>query len=400
MQRCFELLPEIVQIIYAKVKSSPTVESFLDALRQLLDELEHDKETSDAFACFIGKLNGHERRSLEHFQEVAKWVEKMLTRLASGNSKGAQDVKRLTESLKCYTIFNNDHLSSRINLLRRCSSAFVKYGDFSLFEDWGRCVIETSNISFTKEADPLKGCQFSEIILPDSDEGIRLREALGHGFIDAQLDLSGCSDTQMYTFRIGLIENIMPEAIEENLCKISGKPHCAVTGLNNPVLLLKHLLYHSYWREWMAEDVKKTDEQMHSLENENQNIFLSQNYFKSLLTSDINSVREELLNSIDRFLILILEEVYVRKCNDKERAIKYAYRKIKEKLFIKEYEQRCDYTYDEVVESIMTEVDLGGLTFNVQRQNCLDACKKFAKQHGWLPKRKKTQEKRVDPTRW
>lgn len=403
MQKCFEHLPEIVKIIYAKVKSSPTVESFLDALRQLLDELEHDKDTAHAFEYFIGKLNGHERRSLEHFQEIAKWIEQMLTRLATGNSMGAQDVRRVNEHQKLYisyTKFGNDYLSSRINLLRRCMSAFVKYGDFSLFEKWARCSVETSKISFTKEKDPLKACQSPEIILPDSDEGIRLREALGHGFIDAQLDLSGIGDARMYTLRLGLIENILPEEIEEKLCKISGNSNVAKDSLDNPILLLKHLLYLAYWREWMAEEVKKSDEQLHSLANNKQNIFLSQNYFNSLLISDINNVREELLNSIDRFLILIQEEVYLRKCKNKERAINYAYGKVKEKFRAKTYEERCKYTYDQIIDLIMTEVESSNLPFDVNKTNCRKACETFAEKYGWLPKRKKSQEKRVDPTRW
>ena len=64
----------------------------------------------------------------------------------------------------------------------------------------------------------------------------------------------------------------------------------------------------------------------------------------------------------------------------------------------KNQEERSRYTYDEITKIILDKSELESLTFRVCREHCLEACKKFAKNYQWVPKRKSTQQKRISPT--
>lgn len=93
-----------------------------------------------------------------------------------------------------------------------------------------------------------------------------------------------------------------------------------------------------------------------------------------------------------------MQEVHQNQMSDKDRATKYAYGLVKTLLMPKNQEERSRYTYDEIKRIILDKSELELLPFRVCKEHCLEACKKFAKNYHWVPKRKAAQQKRVSPT--
>lgn len=422
----YDLLPFPIKVLYLKMKTAKSLQGYLNALRELLNELEYINETKKPFAHLKNLLSFQERLWQKEFDNVAHWIVKILTKVKKAKYPFTEKIKAFIEkeelAIKNGTVDvfkGRSYLEMQFKLLESVAGTIAAYGDDTALKDWCHPIQETMTVH-SYEVEPLVGEVISGIILPGTKQGDILEKKLKHGFISIevinrpgflskrQLDLpndellieySKTTYERLYYVKKGKVDINFSKEVEAYRNLIFGRRSSEIFD-SRPVLLLHELQTYAYWRDWMNEDNKFPEK---ATQNDLK-IFYNQMAMKGqlLLAFNLKStpeiIRKHLQSTLDRFLVHILSEVHQSSLGNKERAIKYAYSKVKDRLCGVIESKRSVYTYDEISTQILNEAKLEELPYKIELEHCTQACKKFAKEYGWKPIRKSAQKKRVSPT--
>lgn len=403
----YELLPTSIKLLFIKRKTSLSLQGDLDALRELLEELEYLDETKDSFLYLSTLLDEQEKREEVQCENFIKWILEKIDFLKNHQVTGSNKIKdfivKTEQSIASGTtsIFQgNNYLEMQLNLLENSSKMFADYGQYEMVHGW--CVpldIDSSIREFN--VDPFGDKDIPNIIWPNTPEGDVIEKALGHGFI--RIEVSPPHDFQRkrrYHIYQGKISFKYPDEFEEVRCRIKGRVTPEIRD-KYPLLLLRELRFYAYWRDTMAVERKFPDNDEEKLKAFYSTMSKQGHLQLAFAIKGVpESLRSQISVTLERFLVFVLQEKQERRFTDKQRAYRYAYGKIKEILILKSFQERNLYTYAEIKERIMNDASQELLSFRVCNENCEDACKDFAKEHDWKPKRRSAQNIRVDPTRW
>jgi len=401
-----EFLPEPIKVLYLKMKTALSMRGFLEALRELLEELEWNTEINKPFHFFSNRLNEQEKRDLKQNEESNKWLKTQFQAIQLGNWKNetlkSLVLPRLTQQIKEIQqgrANTTNFVHAKIVLLEQTAKFIAHYGEFEILKGLG--VTQTISISPPLGSDPLKEPLKTKMtISPFSTEGEILKKALGKGFIKADVypPTEKCK-TNRYFIDQGMILIQWPDSIKRilSLYLIDWR-----TTLDISAARCLHTLHcYAAWRDWLAEELilpkQPSDKELNLFYNR---LAMKQHIRILFENDDMEKTQKEVFKVLDRFLtVLIHEKIETRgKRGNKDRAEKYAYRCVKALLYSKSLEERKEFNNEMVIDMILNKVQEEDLTYNVTKTNCLEACKLFEAKHGWQKKRgvsKKSWEKKV-----
>lgn len=402
----YEILPTEIKVLYLKMQTSSNLQGFLDALAELLDELEFHDDTKKSFE-YIRNLYSYEEELLKNqFKTTCNWLKDRLKELKSSpliNSKKIKNhIEKQYKHIKQGTISifqGNSFIEMLFNLLETSTNMAAAYGYFDAIKSWTKnAYVKKSTCCF--DDDPFLNKEIPNTILPNSDLGLQFEEKLNKGFIKADVILPNELFTrQEYQVHTGYIDFNYPLEIENSLMQVRWFTQQEDIKNQKPSMLLRELYFYAYWRGIKNIDLtfpeKTTDNDL----NEFYNNSVSKGYLHLCFSLKENqeNCRKNITKTLERFLIFILQEIKQRR--DSEKAFRYAYRKVKEYLLSKDEIYRNSYIYDEIIEKITTQAKLEVLPFEVLPKYCRKACQRFRKIYGWKPIRKRSQKKMIAPTR-
>ena len=401
----YDLLPSSIKVLYLKMKTAISLQGYLDALRELLEELEFSDETVSSYLHLQKLLSFQGRQWEEELKKSSKWIADKLRSLKIeeyiGSKKVQSFIKQNEDAIKNgnpHIFQGNSYLEMQFNLLEQASNIAANYGSYGPLKTWcQQGEMRSKQIILDKDPLPDKNNGF---IQPDSEDGDLLEKALGHGFIQVEIiPPNEFNPKKKYLINQGDISFSYPIEIQECRNRTLKRVNPEIQD-KQPALLLHELLAYAYWKDWLDADNKFPEQGSEkSLNAFYVNIAMRSNLFLAFrLKGGPENLKEHLFKILDRFLIYIMQEVHQKPMSDKDRAEKHAYGLIKTLLMSKNQEDRSRYTYEEITKIILDRSELELLPFRVCREHCSEACKKFAKNHGWIPKRKAAQQKRVSPT--
>lgn len=402
----YDLLPTALQILHLKMKACSSLEGFLDALRDIMDELELNAETQDSYQYFKECLDIQENLWAKQQQQSLSWITEKIEFLKRSKFTGYEKVFRFIqkseESIKKGTtdIFaGRNYFEMRLKLLESSSKMVAEYGHFDILKEWTKNEkVGSEVIDFAKDPLLAQNSQ-SGTIFPGTEYGKHLENAnSGKGFIKAYvIEPHEFCSRRRYEIQRGLVDFNYPLFLND--FKKTLEIPSPVLFDKWPSLHLKILLYYAYWRDYKDTDLKFPENpsevelcNFYNLAQGKGNLHLS---FALRKMPEIT--RENIMKSFDRFLIFVLQESSQKK--NSQRAFKYAYGKVKEWLLPLSIEERNRFTYGEIIEKIIAQSVQENLSFQICDKNCRNACKHFAKQNGWAPTRKQKQKRMVAPTR-
>lgn len=388
------------------MKTASSLQGYLDALREFIEELEFCDETVSSYSHLRKLLSLQERQWEEELKKSNKWIDDKLKPLKLedyvGSKKVKSFIKQNEEAIKNgnpHIFQGNSYLEMKFNLLEQASNMTANFGSYGPLKTWcKKGEIKKKQIALLE--DPLSDKNIKSYIQPDTEDGDLLEKALGHGFIKAEIiPPHEFNPKKYYLIEQGDISFSYPMDIQECRDRISRMVTPEVHD-KQPALLLHELLVYAYWRDWLDADNKFPEQgSERSLNAFYFNIAMKGNLFLAFgLKGGPENLKEHLFKILDRFLIYVMQEVHQKPMGDKDRAIKHAYGLVKILLMSKNQEYRSRYTYEEITKIILDKSELEVLPFRVCKEHCLEACKKFAKNYTWVPKRKSVQQKRVSPT--
>ena len=403
----YELLPTTIKISYLKIKTASNLQSAFDALRELLDELELNSETKGSYGILRSKLDKQETVWNEQFKFLNQWISSKLKFYLTENYTGEKTVKKYIKKIQAEikqgtpSIFQGrNYIEMMLKLFDDSTSMIARYGNFEFLKNLGKVEENVEVLRFSK--DPFAETILDLVIYPETDNGKTFEESLRYGFIkvDVQPPHEFCDERQ-YSVVSGKIKVDYPLELEEYRNRVYGRTSPDVRE-NRPALLLIELLTHAYWRDYVNADNRFSE----NFSEKDLNDFYSTMSIKGQLhlTFALKGIPEEvktdLFKTLDRFLLFVIQEEHQSHFENKERAFNYAYSKIKQWLMLKSLDQRNACLYPEITKQILNDAELEMLPYPVCKEHCIKACKHFAKEYGWIPKRRSFQSKRVSPSKW
>lgn len=131
----YELLPSQIKILYLKMKTAASLEGYLDALRELLEELEFLDETKSSFMQMKRLLDSQELQWKDQFQRSTKWISDKLKNIKASD-KCSKKIKILVEQKEKEiregrpSIFQGrSYIEMKLNLLEQAANMAAKYGE-------------------------------------------------------------------------------------------------------------------------------------------------------------------------------------------------------------------------------------------------------------------------------
>ena len=70
----YDLLPCSIKILYLKMRTASSLQGYLDALRELIEELEFCEETVSSYSHLQKLLSFQERQWEEELKKSSKWI--------------------------------------------------------------------------------------------------------------------------------------------------------------------------------------------------------------------------------------------------------------------------------------------------------------------------------------
>lgn len=403
MKMILQMLPKRIQLLYIKLQTSLSYRGFLEALRELFEELEWNDDTKDVYDYFSKRLHHQEQQDNKQNEESNKWLKAQFKTIQGGRweneSLKAEVLPQLSVQLKQIQDGHAEianFLYAKVDLLRKIAITLSHYGEFEILKNIG--ITKTISISPPFGLDPLKELVKSKkTIFPFSEDGKILIGTLGKGFIKADVfpPIKECK-TNRYFIDQGFIIFQWPDSIKRIIAMFHSDWRAMLDI--SAARCLHTLLCYAAWRDWMTEEWKlsgsPSDKELIIFYNR---LAMKQHIAELLSDNDFEKTRKEVFKILDRFLVVLMHELVETKGQrgNKNRAEKYAYMCVKALLFSKSLEERKEFTRDKVADMILERVQEEDLTFNVTRTNCLAACTLFENKHGWPKKRGPDTKKRM-----
>ena len=89
----YDLLPSSIKVLYLKMKTAISLQGYLDALRELLEELEFSDETVSSYSHLQKLLSFQERQWEEELKKSSNWITDKLKPLKVEEYIGSKKVK-------------------------------------------------------------------------------------------------------------------------------------------------------------------------------------------------------------------------------------------------------------------------------------------------------------------
>lgn len=394
--------PESFRVLYMKMQAALSMRGFLEALRELLEELEWNESTAEAYQFFAARLKRQEDQDSKHTEVAIKWLHHSIKMLLQGLSKKAElkeliqpQLSKMYEEIQRGNVDIANYVHALVLLLEHTAKDIASYGETSLLKDIGN--VKIINVSLPSAKDPLEHIQKEKTVLPFTLEGDKIKTALGTGFIKARvLPPTEHYKANRYFIDQGLVQIDWPEAIRKIISVdfVDWRKTLDISAAR----CLHTLNCYSAWRDWVLENPNLNE----NSKDKDLQIFYNRKAMQCHLNElfsnpDQEKSRENIFKVLDRFLSVLLHEKLETKGkrNNKNRAEKYAYMHVKAILLSKSIEERKKFNNSMVIEMIMEKVQEEDLTFSVTETNCRAACQLFETKHGWQKKRQEDRKPRV-----
>lgn len=392
-----ELLSEPIQILYCKMQAALSMRGFLEALRELLDELEWNEQTKVAFKFFLDKLKELKKNDQKNFEKSIKWVKSQLQEIKKGKWKNQslkevilKELSNSEEEIREGRAFVPNYFGAMITLLERIARTAAAYGEFDVLNGLG--TIQKISVSFPVGVDPLgKPVEEEKNILPWTQEGEILEGCLKAGFISAKvLPPTKGYKINRYFIDQGMITIKWPDFIPKMLSWYL-KDWRVMFDLSS-AQSLDYLFRYAAWQDVVVEDLKLHEKPSDSDLEKHYNTIVMKDHLSELFQDlDQAKVRGEVTRILERFILVLLQfqGEGKGKRDNKDKAERWAYIRVKAILASKSELERKEYTNEQVIDMIMKKSQEEDLLISVTPTNCLEACRRFENQYGWPKKRGK-----------
>lgn len=401
-----ELLPAPIGVVYIKMQHALSMQGHLDALREVLDELEWNVKTRAIFKVLLDRMRNQEKADLIPIEDSIKWIKTQFKLIQKCQWKNASTKKLILDGLLPELEAIEDgkraltnYLQGLVSLFKKVAELIASFGEFDILKAFGKT--QMLSVSFPPGVDPLKTAVVERTeIEPFTDEGNLVMTALNSGFTKAEVlpPVNGYK-TNRYFIKKGMITIQWPESIKKAL---STSHEDWRVSLDKSVTRCLHYLFCvAGWQDWFAEDNRLKENPSEKHLNWFYNRQTMRHYLSQVLTDpNQQQIRGDVKAVLDRLLSVFAHEMTEGKGkrNNKERAEKHAYLMVKSILLPYQVEERKQFTIDKVVSMILDDLKHQDLIFDVLDAHCKAACKLFETTHGWPKKRgpdTKPREKRV-----